>query len=81
MTEDIRRDDILLSKHLLQMPHTWGGSDADPVPAVPPFLLPVFDPDVAPTVFACVVAVAAAAVAAIDVTFAIVEGTPSSGFI
>lgn len=64
------------------MPHTWGGSDADPVPAVPPFLLPVFDPGVAPTVFACVaVAVAAAAVAAIDVTFAIVEGKPFSVFI
>lgn len=37
-----RGNHLLRSKHLLQMPHTWGGSDAEPVAAVPPCLLPPF---------------------------------------
>lgn len=33
------------------MPHTWGGSEAEPVAAVPPCLLPPFDAGVVLTVF------------------------------
>lgn len=73
---------LLLSKHLLQMPHTWGGSDADPAPAAPPFLLPVLGPGVGPTVFVGVAdAVAVAIAAAIDVAFAMVVATPFSVFL
>ena len=63
------------------MPHIWGGSDADPVPITPPFLLPTFGPAMAPTVFvgiAFAVAAAAAAAVAIEVAFAIVVATPFS---
>lgn len=69
---------ILLSKHLLQMPHTCGGSDADPDPAIPPFLLPVFGPGVAPTAFA---GVAVAVAVAIGVVFSIVVAPTFSAFL
>lgn len=54
------------------MPHTWGGSEADRAPAVPPFLLPVFTPGVAPAAF---VDAAVAATGGVDVTFATVVAT------
>lgn len=60
------------------MPHIWGGSDADPVPTTPPFLLPIFGPDIAPTVFVGIAFAVAAAAVAIEVAFAIVVATPFS---
>lgn len=41
------------------MPHTWGGSEAEPVAAVPPCLLPPFDAGVVLTVFVDVATTAA----------------------
>lgn len=49
----------LLSKHLLQMPHTWGGSEAEPVAAMPPCLLPPFAAGVVLAVFVDVAMTAA----------------------
>lgn len=62
------------------MPHTWGGSEPDPAPAVPPFLLPVFGPGVATFVGAGAGAVALTVAVGTDVTFAIVVATPFSVF-
>ena len=39
-----KKSNLRLSKHLLQMPHTWGGSDPDPAAVEAPFLLPTFGP-------------------------------------